>query len=332
MKAILSNIPGPPETLEIADIPIPNPNPYEVRIKVKSVGVNYFDALIIEDKYQFRPPRPFAPCSEISGIIDSVGEKVSGFSIGDRVLANVSHGGLAEYACAGFDKCYKIPEIMDFDSAAGFFITYGTSYHALKQRAALQAGETLLVLGAAGGVGLAAVELGVAMGAKVIAACSSQEKLDVAIKHGASSGIVYPLGPFDSTGKKELSALFKNACGANGPDVVYDAIGGDYSEASFRSIAWNGRFLVVGFPSGIPSIPLNLPLLKSGNIMGVFWGAFTEREKEANRQNIEELMAFYANNQVKPFISQVFPFEDGAEAIAHLASRKAMGKVIISIP
>jgi NADPH:quinone reductase len=239
---------------------------------------------------------------------------------------------MAEFVCANFDKCYKIPDSMDFNSAAGFFITYGTSYHALKQRASLKAGETLLVLGAAGGVGLAAVELGVAMGAKVIAACSSQEKLDIAIKHGASSGIVYPLGPFDGAGKKELSGLFKNACGPNGVDVIYDAIGGDYSEASFRSIAWNGRFLVVGFPSGIPTIPLNLPLLKSGNIMGVFWGAFTEREKEENAKNISELMAFYSEGKVKPFISKVFGFNEGADAIAHLASRKAVGKVIVSVP
>lgn len=332
MKTILSNEPGPFDTLILSETEIPDPNPYEVRIKIKAIGVNYFDALIIEDKYQFRPPRPFAPCSEISGTIDAIGEKVTGFSIGDRVLANISHGGLAEYACAGFDKCYKIPDSMDFNSAAGFFITYGTSYHALKQRAALKAGETLLVLGAAGGVGLAAIELGVAMGAKVIAACSSQEKLDVAISHGASSGVVYPLGPFDGAGKKELSALFKSACGANGADVIYDAIGGDYSEASFRSISWNGRFLVVGFPSGIPAIPLNLPLLKSGNIMGVFWGAFTEREKQANQENINELMEFYAKGQIKPLISKVFEFSDGANAIAHLASRKAVGKVIVSGP
>lgn len=332
MKAILSNDPGPPETLVCSEVQTPNPNPYEIRIRVKAIGINYFDALIIEDKYQFRPPRPFSPCSEISGVIDAIGEKVTGFALGDRVLANVSHGGMAEFVCANFDKCYKIPDSMDFNSAAGFFITYGTSYHALKQRASLKAGETLLVLGAAGGVGLAAVELGVAMGAKVIAACSSQEKLDIAIQHGASSGIVYPLGPFDGAGKKELSGLFKNACGSNGVDVIYDAIGGDYSEASFRSIAWNGRFLVVGFPSGIPTIPLNLPLLKSGNIMGVFWGAFTEREKEENAKNISELMAFYSEGKVKPFISKVFGFNEGADAIAHLASRKAVGKVIVSVP
>ena len=332
MKAILSNEPGPSETLILSETEAPTPNPYEVLIKVKAIGVNYFDALIIEDKYQFRPPRPFAPCSEISGTIDAIGEKVTGFAIGDRVLANISHGGMAEFACANFDKCFKIPDNMDFNSAAGFFITYGTSYHALKQRANLKTGETLLVLGAAGGVGLAAVELGVAMGAKVIAACSSQEKLDIAVSHGASCGIIYPIGPFDGAGKKALSAIFKEGCGANGADVIYDAIGGDYSEASFRSLAWNGRFLVVGFPSGIASIPLNLPLLKSGNIMGVFWGAFTERAKLENQENINELMDLYAKGKIKPLVSKVFDFENGAEAIKHLASRKAVGKIIVSVP
>lgn len=329
MKTLLSITPGPPETMVLSDAPIPTPKAFEVQVKISAIGVNYFDALIIEDKYQFKPPRPFAPCSEVSGTISAIGDSVTDFAIGDRVLASLTHGGMAQYAVISASTCYKIPEEMPFDVAAGIFITYGTSYHALKQRANIRQGETLLVLGAAGGVGLAAVELGVQMGAKVIAACSSQEKLDLAIKHGASSGVIYPTGPFDKDDKKQLGELFKSACGANGADVIYDAVGGDYSEASFRSLAWNGRFLVVGFPSGIPAIPLNLALLRSGNIMGVFWGAFVAREPKLNQENINHIMELYSHGKIKPFISVTYPLEEGALAISHLASRKATGKVVV---
>jgi NADPH:quinone reductase len=220
---------------------------------------------------------------------------------------------------------------MPFDEAAAFIMTYGTSQYALKDRASLKAGETLLVLGAAGGVGIAAVELGKATGARVIAACSTQEKVDVAIAHGADAGVVYPIGTFDKAGKKALADLFKQACGPNGADVIYDAVGGDYAEASLRAIAWEGRFLVVGFPAGIPAIPLNLTLLKSCQIVGVFWGAFVAREPAANQANVAELMALYGSGKIKPHVSAKFPLSDGAAAIQHLMDRKATGKVVVEI-
>jgi len=218
---------------------------------------------------------------------------------------------------------------MPFDEAAAFILTYGTSYYALKDRAHLKAGETLLVLGAAGGVGLAAVELGKAAGARVIAACSSQEKVDLAIQHGADAGVVYPRGPFDKDGQKALATLIKDACGPGGWDVAYDAVGGDYSEATIRAAGWNGRFLVIGFPSGIPKIPLNLTLLKSCDIVGVFWGAAVARDPKGHAQNVLELLDLYAAGKIKPYVSERFPLERAGEAIAHLASRKAMGKVVV---
>ncbi|KAF0184674.1 MAG: NADPH2:quinone reductase [Hyphomonadaceae bacterium] len=331
MKAIISEQIGPPETLVFCDVPKPQPKPNEVLVQIKAVGINYFDALIIEDKYQFKPPRPFAPCSEISGVVTELGEGVHNLSVGDRVCANISHGGMTEFAAVSADRCLAIEDTMPFDIAAATFMTYGTSYHALKNRAELKQGEVLLVLGAAGGVGLAAVELGVAMGAKVLAACSSQEKLDIAIKNGASGGVVYPLGPFDNDGKKALRELFKNLGGAKGFDVIYDAVGGDYCEAALRSIAWKGRLLVVGFPSGIPSIPLNLTLLKGCSIVGVFFGMHVAMEPAAHHENVKEIQAFYRNGKISPYISKRFALADGALAIEHLKSRQATGKVVVTI-
>jgi NADPH2:quinone reductase len=220
---------------------------------------------------------------------------------------------------------------MPFDEASAFILTYGTSHYALKQRAHLKSGETVLVLGAAGGVGLAAVELAKAAGAKVVAACSSQEKVDLAIAHGADSGVVYPSGPFDRDGQKALADLFKQACGPNGADVIYDAVGGDYAEASLRAIGWEGRFLVIGFPAGIPKIPLNLTLLKSCQIVGVFWGAFTARNPAENAENVKELLSLYAAGKIKPHVSAVFPMEQAGEAIRQLSSRKAQGKVVVTL-
>jgi NADPH2:quinone reductase len=330
MKAVLSTVVGGPETLELSELPDPVAGPGQVLIDVKACGVNYPDVLIIEDKYQFKPTRPFAPGGEVSGVIAAVGEGVTRFKVGDRVLASTGWGGMAEKLALEEARCTAIPDDMPFDEAAAFILTYGTSYYALKDRGALKAGETLLVLGAAGGVGLAAVELGKAAGARVIAAASSQEKVDLAIAHGADSGVVYPRGPFDKDGQKALANLIKEACGPNGWDVAYDAVGGDYSEATIRAAGWNGRFLVIGFPSGIPKIPLNLTLLKSCDIVGVFWGASVARDPKGHAQNVKELMALYAEGKIKPHVSERFPLAKAGDAIAHLASRKAMGKVVVT--
>ncbi len=329
MKALLSTQVGGPETLVIEDIPSPVPGPGMVVVSVKAVGVNYPDVLIIEDKYQFKPPRPFSPGSEISGIVKAVGEGVKDLKVGDRVLGNIGSGGMREELLIEASRMVPIPDSMPYDEAAAFLMTYGTSYYGLKDRGFLESGETLLVLGAAGGVGLAAVELGKAMGARVIAAASSQEKVDLAIAHGAESGVVYPHGPFDRDGQKALANLFKEACGPNGADVIYDGVGGDYAEASLRSIAWEGRFLVIGFPAGIPKLPLNLTLLKSCQVVGVFWGAAVARDQAAHLQNVKELLELYETGKIRPHVSEHFPLSRAGEAITHLASRKALGKVVV---
>ena len=331
MKALLSKAVGGPETLVLEDIASPTARPGGAVVSVKACGVNYPDVLIIEDRYQFKPPRPFAPGSEISGIVKEVGEGVTHVKVGDRVLANTGSGGMVEEMSLEASRLVKIPDAMPFDEAAAFLMTYGTSYYALKDRGFLKPGQSLLVLGAAGGVGLAAVELGRAMGARVIAAASSQEKVDLAISRGADSGVVYPLGPFDRDGQKALANLFKDACGPGGVDVIYDGVGGDYAEASLRSMAWEGRFLVVGFPAGIPKLPLNLTLLKSCDVAGVFWGAAVARDPAAHQQNVKELLALYAEGKIKPYISETFPLARAGEAITHLASRKALGKVVVTM-
>ena len=331
MKALLSVAVGGPDTLVIQDLPSPEPGPGAVVVSVKACGVNYPDVLIIEDKYQFKPPRPFSPGGEISGVVKAVGEGVTHLKVGDRVLGNTGSGGMAEEIAVDAGRLTPIPPSMPFDEAAAFMMTYGTSYYALKDRGHLKAGQSLLVLGAAGGVGLAAVELGAAMGAKVIAAASSQEKVDLALAHGAASGVVYPTGPFDRDGQKALADLFKGACGATGADLVYDAVGGDYAEAALRTTAWEGRFLVIGFPAGIPRIPLNLALLKGCDIVGVFWGAAVARDPAGHKRNVGELMDLYAAGKIRPHVSERFPLERAGEAIAHLAARKALGKVVVTI-
>jgi len=330
MKAILSISPGNPDTLQLKDVNTPTPKDNEVRIRVKACGVNYPDALIIEDKYQFRPERPFSPGGEVAGEINAIGESVTEFKIGDRVIGFVGWGGMAEQVVTAPEKCSLIPSGMKDTEAAAFMLTYGTSYHALKQRGRLAAGDTLLVLGAAGGVGLAAVELGKAMGAKVVAATSSKEKSALAVSKGADVGVVYPKGPFDKASTKALSKLFKEAVGPNGANVIYDAVGGSYAEASLRCIAWKGRFLVVGFPAGIPSIPLNLALLKGCQIAGVFWGAFTEKQPDDNAKNIQELYDFFAANKIRPHVSAQYPLAEAAQAIRDLSERRAMGKIIVT--
>ena len=332
MKALLSTEVGGPDTLVLSELPSPQAKPGFAVVQVKACGVNFPDVLIIEDKYQFKPERPFAPGGEIAGVITSVGEGVTHVKPGDRVLGNTGWGGMAEELALEAARLVKIPDTMPFDDAAAFIMTYGTSYHALKDRADIKPGQTLLVLGAAGGVGLAAVELGKQMGARVIAAASSQEKIDLCRKHGADEGVVYGRGPFDRDGQKELAAQFKAACGPDGADVIYDPIGGDYAEPALRSIAWEGKYLVVGFAAGdIPKIPLNLALLKGCDIVGVFWGAWVGKNPQRHQASVAELLDMYVAGKIKPFVSERFPLARAAEAIKHLASRKAMGKVVVTI-
>jgi NADPH2:quinone reductase len=331
MKALLSKAVGGPETLVLEDLPSPTPKPGFAVVEVKACGVNYPDVLIIEDKYQFKPPRPFAPGAEISGVVTSVGDGVANVKPGDRVLANITCGGMVEELALEASRLLKIPDAMPFDEAAAFIMTYGTSYYALKDRGHLKPGDTLLVLGAGGGVGLSAVELGRAMGARVIAAASSEAKVELAMAHGADGGVVYPPGPFDRDGQRALSNQFKEALGDHGADVAYDGVGGDYAEAAVRSMAWEGRFLVVGFPAGIPRLPLNLTLLKSCDIVGVFWGAAVARDPRAHQQNVKELFALYAAGKIRPHVSEHFPLARAAEAISRLASRQALGKVVVTM-
>jgi NADPH2:quinone reductase len=331
MKALLSKQPGGPETLVLEDIPDPVPGAGEVRIAVRACGVNFPDMLIIQDLYQYKPPRPFAPGAEVAGVVDAVGEGVTRVRAGDRVMMSPARGGMAQKTVGLASNCWKIPDAMPFDEAAALLMTYGTSQHALKDRAQLRYGETLLVLGAAGGVGLAAVELGKTMGARVVAAASSAEKLALARSHGADEGVQYPAGPLDKTQARALTDRFKAACGAAGAQVIYDGVGGDYTEAALRAIGWQGRHLVVGFTAGIPKLPLNLALLKSCQIIGVFWGEFTTRYPAQHAANVEALMALYRDGHIKPAVTERFALARGGEAIARLGSREARGKIVVMI-
>jgi NADPH2:quinone reductase len=329
MKAMLSAAVGGPETLVLSDLPTPAPQAGEVVIKVEACGINFPDVLIIQDLYQIKPPRPFAPGAEVAGVVESVGEGVVDLKVGDRVAALLSWGGLQERVAAPAAHCLKISDAMPFEEAAAFQMTYGTSLHALKDRAGLKAGETLLILGAAGGVGSAAVELGKAMGATVVAAASTAEKLEAALALGADRGFVYPAGALDRSAQKALSDEIKLACGKDGPDVIYDAVGGDYAEPALRTIAWGGRYLVVGFPAGIPAIPLNLPLLKVCQIVGVFFGTFSVRAPEAYAANLRELSVMYDSGLIKPRVSMTYPLHEAGKAIAALADRQVIGKVVV---
>jgi NADPH2:quinone reductase len=331
MKALLSKHPGGPETLVLDDVPEPVAGPGEVRVAVRACGVNYPDLLIIQDLYQYKPPRPFAPGGELAGVVEGVGEGVSNVLAGDRVLLSPVRNGMAELAVGVAANCWKIPDAMPFDEAAALLMTYGTSQHGLKDRAQLKAGETLLVLGAAGGVGLAAVELGKAMGARVVAAASSAEKLALAREHGADETVQYPAGPLDKTQARALTDQFKAACGPDGAQVIYDGVGGDYTEAALRAIGWEGRHLVVGFTAGIAQLPLNLPLLKSCQIVGVFWGEFTRREPLLHAANVAALMQLYIDGRIKPAVTERLPLARGAEAIARLGARAARGKMVVTV-
>ncbi len=330
MKALLSVAPGGPETLEYQEIDTPEPGPGHVRIKTKAIGVNFPDTLIIKDMYQFKPPRPFAPGGEAAGIIDAIGDGVEGFEIGQRVAAAVGpFGAFTTHAIAPAPSVVAIRDDLPFEEAAGFIMTYGTSYYALKDRAALGSGETLLVLGAAGGVGSAAVELGKAMGAKVVAAVSSDEKAAFCKDLGADETVVYPRD-LDRDGQKALSKAFKDATGG-GANVVYDAVGGDYAEPTIRAMAWEGRYLVVGFPAGIPAVPLNLTLLKSCQIMGVFWGAAVMRNPAGNIANMADLQKMIAEGVLRPRVTETYPLAEGAKALHRLAAREVTGKVVLTV-
>lgn len=331
MKTLLSRAPGGPETLELADVADPVAGPGQLLVAVKACAINYPDVLMIEDKYQFRPERPFAPGGEIAGIVEAVGEGVSGWAPGDRLIAMVGHGGLAERIVVDAAQAIPMPDGRGFAEASALILTYGTTIHALLDRGELKEGETLLVLGAAGGVGLAAVELGKAFGARVVAAASSQEKAEAARAAGADVAMIYPRGPFDKDGAKALARQFKDAVGPDGADVICDPVGGDYAEAALRSIGWGGRFLVVGFPAGIPRLPLNLTLLKSCDVRGVFWGAFAARDPEANAAHIATLFRLWDEGKIAPQVSRTWPLAEGGEAIAHMAARQAVGKLVVTM-
>ena len=331
MKALLSRAPGGPETLELTELPDPEPGKGQLLVRVKACAINYPDVLIIEDKYQFKPPRPFAPGGEIAGIVEAVGEGVEGWSAGDRLIAMLGHGGLAQKVLVQAGQALRLPPERSFEEGSALILTYATSIHALLDRGRLAEGQTLLVLGAAGGVGLAAVELGKAFGARVIGAVSSEEKAAAAREAGADEVLVYPRGPFDKDQSKALAQRFKDAVGPGGADVVYDPVGGDYAEPALRSIAWQGRYLVVGFPAGIPRLPLNLTLLKSCDVCGVFWGAFAARDPKANAAHIETLFGLWSEGRIAPRVSRTWPLEEGGEAIAHMAARQAVGKLVVTM-
>ncbi|WP_029623994.1 NADPH:quinone oxidoreductase family protein [Sphingomonas sp. PAMC 26617] len=331
MRALLSKAPGGPETLTLDTLPDPVAAPGQVVVAVKACSINYPDVLIIEDKYQFKPPRPFAPGSEISGVVESVGDGVTDWKPGDRVIATTGSGGLVEKIALPATSLFALPEGRSFAEGASLLLTYGTTIHALLDRGHLAEGQCLLVLGAAGGVGLAAIELGKAFGARVVAAVSSEEKAQAARDAGADATIVYARAPFDKDQSKALAEQFKAAGGKSGYDVIYDPVGGDYAEPALRSIGWEGRYLVVGFPAGIPRLPLNLTLLKSCDVCGVFWGAFAARDPEANRAHIDRLFRLWAGGQISPRVTETFAFEDGGKAIAKMAARGAIGKLVVTV-
>lgn len=335
MKAVLSKEPGGPETLELTDVETPAPKKNEVLVAIKAAGVNFPDTLIIRDMYQFKPQRPFAPGGEFAGVIETVGEGVSGYAPGDRVMGMTLSGCFATHVIADTARMMKFPDAMPFDEAASFMMIYGTSYHALKDRGELKPGELVFVLGAAGGVGSAAIELAKAMGAKVIAGVSSEEKAKFCEELGADATLIYPSGPLDRDAQKELSGAIKAKAKelghADGVDVVYDGVGGDYAEPTFRAMAWKGRYLVVGFPAGIPKLPLNLSLLKGASIVGVFWGAFTMRENEAHKRNTEEMFEMYAQGKIRPRVTAHYPLDEAVQALKDIEERRATGKIVLEV-
>jgi NADPH2:quinone reductase len=325
MKAVVCSELGMPDKLKLQDDwPEPEPGPDDVLIDVKAAGLNFPDVLVIQGKYQIQPELPFIPGGEFSGVVSAVGDAVTAYKVGDRVLSMGSTGAFCERVAVHQAAVFPMPSTLNFQQAAGISITYFTSYYALKQRAALQAGETLLVLGAAGGVGTTAVELGKLMGARVIAAASSDEKLALCRELGADEVINYS--------EVSLKDAIKELTGGKGVDVVYDPVGGDYAEPAIRGMGWNGRYLVIGFASGpIPRIPLNLTLLKGCSLVGVFWGRFTMEEPDTNRKNIDELWALFEAGKLRPAVTDTFPLEHYEQAYACMIERRARGKVILTV-
>jgi len=323
MKAVLCKSHGMPDTLVVEDVPSPDLSEGQVLISVKACGVNFPDTLIIQGKYQFKPDLPFSPGGEVSGVIKAVGDGVTNVSVGDRVIAFSTWGGFAEELAVDANRLIRMSDKMEFEKASAFILTYGTSYHALKDRANIQPGETLLVLGASGGVGLAAIQLGKAMGARVIAAASTKDKLDVCAANGADELINYA--------SEDLRARVKEITQGSGVDVIYDPVGGPLSEKALRDMSWRGRFLVVGFAVGeIPKVPLNLALLKGCSIVGVFWGDFTRREPALNDANNRELMRLFEAGKISPHIHKVYPLTQASEALNELLDKKVSGKVVLS--
>ncbi len=331
MKAIRTHAVGGPETLTLDEVEVPTPGKGQVLVAVKACAINYPDTLMIRDLYQFKPQRPYAPGGEIAGIIEAIGEGVEGYKVGDTVMAGIGNGGLAEKVVVPADRMFPVPDGVSYEKAASLLMTYGTTIHGLKDRGHIKPGDTVLVLGAAGGVGLSAVELAKAFGARVVAAVSSEAKGEVARKAGADEVVIYPKEAMDKDASKALADAFKAACGPNGANIVYDIVGGQYSEPALRAIAWEGRFLVVGFPAGIAKMPLNLTLLKSCDICGVFWGAFTMREPEAFRAQVQELFDLMKAGKIDPLVSETFPLARAGDAIAKLENREAVGKLVVTM-
>ena len=324
MKAVLCRQYGPPDSLVVEELPSPRPGAGEVVVAVKAASVNFPDVLIIQNKYQFKPPLPFSPGSEFAGVVKEVGAQVQGVKPGDKVIAFSAYGAFAEEVKIEASRLIALPEKMDFLSGAAFLLTYGTSDHALRDRGALRAGETLLVLGAAGGVGLAAIEIGKALGAQVIACASSEDKLQVCRAHGADATINYAA--------EDLRERIQAITGKRGVDVVYDPVGGPYSEPAFRSIAWRGRLLVVGFAAGeIPRLPLNLALLKGASVVGVFWGDFARREPKQFAASVRQLGSWFREGRLRPHVSRTFPLEQAGEALKLLAARQVKGKIVLKV-
>ncbi len=322
MKAILSKQPGPPQTLELVDLDEPAAGSGEVVIKIDSAALNFFDTLIIEDKYQFKPDRPFAPGAEFAGVVESIGAGVTGFEPGDRVMAYSGWDACREKIAVAAERVIPLPDDIGFEAAAGLTVTYGTTIHGLRDRAHMKPGETLAVLGAAGGVGQAAVEIGKAMGAKVVACASSEDKLAFCRELGADETINYS--------EFSLKDALKELTGGKGADVVYDPVGGNLAEEAVRGTAWEGRFLVIGFASGtIPKIPLNLALLKGCSLVGVFWGSFLARSPEHHATNMAMILNWVKEGKIRPHIDSTYSLEDVPAALKALAERKVMGKVII---
>lgn len=331
MKALRTHAVGGPDTLTLDEVDVPAPGAGEVLIAVNSCAINYPDTLMIRDLYQFKPERPYAPGGEIAGVIEAIGDGVEGYAIGDKVMACIGNGGLAEKVVVPAARAFPVPDGVPLEKAASLLMTYGTTIHGLKDRGHIKQGDTVLVLGAAGGVGLSAVELAKAYGARVVAAVSSDEKGEVAKRSGADEVVIYPKTELDKAASKELANAFKAACGPNGANIVYDIVGGQYSEPALRSIAWEGKFLVVGFPAGIAKMPLNLTLLKSCDIAGVFWGAFTAREPARFRDQVVELFQLMKDGKIDPLVSETFPLERGGDAIAKLENRQAVGKLVVTM-